>query len=246
MYLQSHTCGHWHTQRLECSPLLPTPISAVLTPTSGTPRPAPRFYLPIWTFPFQVDVQVLGVPGVDFVPLANSPASLRALLLVHAGCATLILVRVRLGPGGAASKGRPRPEGHPPPPPATPGSTFLVLPEPAWAGPVTPCPGCPGLSPMQGTGPWGPPFQVHVHPYSSGHPRSVCAPFWSFLIMELKPAGRRLGPWLHQAAGEVEASLVNNSEKQLEAARSPCAYVNSGASSKGHSLQAVLYWACQG
>ena len=113
--MQSHTCGHWHTQRLECSPLLPTPISAVLTPTSGTPRPAPRFYLPIWTFPFQVDVQVLGVPGVDFVPLANSPASLRALLLVHAGCATLILVRVRLGPGGAASKGRPRPEGHPAP-----------------------------------------------------------------------------------------------------------------------------------
>ena len=133
-----------------------------------------------------------------------------------------------------------------PPPPATPGSTFLALPEPAWASPVTPCPGCPGLSPMQGTGPWGPPFQVHVHPYSSSHPRSVCAPFWSFLIMELKPAGRRLGPWLHQAEGEVEASLVNNSEKQLEAARSPCAYVNSGASSKGHSLQAVLYWACQG
>ena len=116
MYLQSHTCGHWHTLRLECSPLLPTPISAVLTPTSGTPRPAPRFYLPIWTFPFQVDVQVLGVPGVDFVPLANSPASLRALLLVHAGCAMLILVRVRLGPGGVASKGRPRPEGHPPRP----------------------------------------------------------------------------------------------------------------------------------
>lgn len=57
-----------------------------------------------------------------------------------------------------------------------------------------------------------------MHPYSSGHPRSVCAPFWSFLIGELKPARRRLSPWLHQAAGEVEASLVNNSEKQLEAA----------------------------
>ena len=148
--------------------------------------------------------------------------------------------------GRGGEQGPPQARGPPPPPPATPGSTFLALPEPAWAGPVTLCPGCPGLSPVQGTGPWGPPFQVHVHPYSSGHPRSVCAPFWSFPMVELKPAGRRLGPWLHQAAGEVEASLVNNSEKQLEAARSPCAYVNSGASSKGHSLQAVLYWACQG
>lgn len=124
---------------------------------------------------------------------------------------------VRLGPGGVASKGRPGP-GATPPPPATPGSTSLVIPKPARASPVTARPGCAGLSPVQRTGPWGPPSQVHVHPYSSGHPRSVCAPFGSLPIVELKSAGRQLSPWLHQAAGKVEASPVNNSEKQLEAA----------------------------
>lgn len=116
-----------------------------------------------------------------------------------------------------ASKGCPGPRATPPPP-ATPGSASLVLPKPARASPVTARPGCAGLSPVQRTGPWGPPSQVHVHPYSSGHPRSVCAPFGSLPIVELKSAGRQLSPWLHQAAGKVEASPVNNSEKQLEAA----------------------------
>ena len=141
-------------------------------------------------FPFQEDVQASGVPGLDLVPLADGVQPLRALL-VHAGCSTLILVAgwvVR--EGWRASEGRP-------PPPATPGST-------PPAGAPGAHSGQPGDRPLGVRWPLpngedGPLGTSLPGPRASLQLRPPLLSLCSLLVTplrELKPAGRRRGPWL--------------------------------------------------
>lgn len=116
VFADSHMWPLAHTAFRTFFPLLPTPVPVVLTPTSGSPRPAPRFYLPFWTFPFQVHVQVLGFQAWTWFPWQiesslseSSPSSPHGLCHAHPHTR-----EAWSGRGG--EQGLPRPEGHPPAP----------------------------------------------------------------------------------------------------------------------------------